>query len=176
MNTLDICILVFLTVGLFLGWRKGFIMELFTFGSLLAGVFFAFHFSNTLSLYFVDENDGIMVPFLSFIIVFILVVVAVRLLGRLFEKFVAFVWLSVFNKVLGALVGMMKWGFFSGCAILLLGPLDPENKAVPIKVKNASLLSSYAVLYAETVLPGVKNTLLFGYKEVKKEISRDRQD
>lgn len=176
MNMLDICILVFLTIGLFLGWRKGLIMELFTFGSLLAGVFFAFHFSNTISLYFVDESDGVLVPLLSFVLVFILVVVLVRLLGKLFEKFVAFVWLSVFNKIFGAFVGAMKWGFFAGCAIILLGPLDPENKAVPEKVKNQSVLYPYAVLYAETALPGVKNTLLFGYKKVQKEISKDRKD
>ena len=75
-------------------------MELFTFGSVLVGVYFAFHFSDAITHYFIaDKYEGMLVPFLSFLIVFILVVVLVRFLGKLFEKFVAFVWLSIFNKI-----------------------------------------------------------------------------
>ena len=171
MNTLDLCILAFLSIGAVLGWRKGLIMELFTFGSLLAGVYFAFHFSDTITQYFVaDKDEGILVPFLSFLIVFILVVVLVRFLGKLFEKFVAFVWLSIFNKIFGALVGVLKWGLLAGCALLLLGPLDPKNEAVPVLVKESSVLYPHVMGYTTTIVPGIKNTLLLGYKEIKKEI------
>ena len=171
MNTLDLCILAFLSIGAFLGWRKGLIMELFTFGSLLAGVYFAFHFSDMITQYFVvDQHDGALIPFLSFLIVFILVVILVRLLGKLFEKFVAFVWLSIFNKIFGALVGVLKWGLFAGCALLLLGPLDPKNEAVPAQAKQSSVLYPIVMAYTSTIVPGIKNTLLFGYKEFKKEI------
>ena len=171
MNTLDLCILAFLSIGAFFGWRKGLIMELFTFGSLLSGVYFAFHFSDTITHYFVaDQHDGALIPFLSFLIVFILVVILVRLLGKLFEKFVAFVWLSIFNKILGALVGVLKWGLFSGCALLLLGPLDPKNRAVPVQTKESSVLYPHVLGYTSTIVPGIKNTLLFGYKEIEKKI------
>ena len=171
MNTLDLCILAFFCVGAFLGWRKGLIMELFTFGSLLAGVYFAFHFSDSIAQYFVaDKHEGMLVPFLSFLVVFILVVVLVRFLGKLFEKFVAFVWLSIFNKILGAFIGVLKWGLFAGCVLLLLGPLDPKNEAVPLQVKDSSFLYPVVMTYTTTIVPGIKNTLLLGYKEIKKEI------
>ena len=171
MNTLDLCILAFLSIGAVLGWRKGLIMELFTFGSLLAGVYFAFHFSDTITQYFVaDKNEGVLVAFLSFLIVFILVVVLVRFLGKLFEKFVAFVWLSIFNKIFGALVGVFKWGLLAGCALLLLGPLDPKNEAVPVLAKESSVLYPHVMGYTTTIVPGIKNTLLLGYREIKKEI------
>ncbi len=171
MNTLDLCILAFLSIGAVLGWRKGLIMELFTFGSLLAGVYFAFHFSDTITQYFVaDKNEGVLVAFLSFLIVFIIVVVLVRFLGKLFEKFVAFVWLSIFNKIFGALVGVFKWGLLAGCALLLLGPLDPKNEAVPVLAKESSVLYPHVMGYTTTIVPGIKNTLLFGYREIKKEI------
>tara|TARA_B100000524_G_scaffold319772_1_gene199880 strand:- start:14123 stop:14641 length:519 start_codon:yes stop_codon:yes gene_type:complete len=171
MNTLDLCILAFLSIGAVLGWRKGLIMELFTFGSLLAGVYFAFHFSDTITQYFVaDKNEGVLVAFLSFLIVFIIVVVLVRFLGKLFEKFVAFVWLSIFNKIFGALVGVFKWGLLAGCALLLLGPLDPKNEAVPVLAKESSVLYPHVMGYTTTIVPGIKNTLLLGYREIKKEI------
>ena len=154
-----------------MGWRKGVIMELFTFGSLLAGVYFAFHFSDTITHYFTaDKHQGVLIPFLAFLIVFIIVVILVRLLGKLFEKLLDFVWLSVFNKILGALVGLLKWGLFAGCALLLLGPLDPENKIVPVQAKQTSVLYPIVIVYTNTIVPGIKNTLLFGYKEIKKEI------
>ena len=171
MNTLDLCILAFLSIGAVLGWRKGLIMELFTFGSLLTGVYFAFHFSDTITQYFVaDKNEGVLVAFLSFLIVFIIVVVLVRFLGKLFEKFVAFVWLSIFNKIFGALVGVFKWGLLAGCALLLLGPLDPKNEAVPVLAKESSVLYPHVMGYTTTIVPGIKNTLLLGYREIKKEI------
>ena len=146
-------------------------MELFTFGSLLTGVYFAFHLSDTITQYFVaDKNEGVLVAFLSFLIVFILVVVLVRFLGKLFEKFVAFVWLSIFNKIFGALVGVFKWGLLAGCALLLLGPLDPKNEAVPVLAKESSVLYLHFMGYTTTIVPGIKNTLLLGYREIKKEI------
>lgn len=170
MNTLDLCILAFLCIGSFLGWRKGLVMELFTFGSLIAGVYFAFHSSDAVARYFLaDKYDGALVPFLSFLIVFILVVILVRFLGKLFEKFVAFVWLSIFNKILGALVGILKWGLFAGCALLLLGPIDPKNKVVPVQTKESSVLYPLVMDYTTTIVPGIKNTLLLGYKEIKKK-------
>jgi len=172
MNILDICICLFLTVGFFLGWRKGLIMELFNFASLIAGVYFAFHFSDAIANYFVDKEDGVVVPFLSFIIVFILVVLAVRVIGKAFEKFIAFVWLSVFNKILGSVVGCLKWGFLAGCAFLFLSPLDPDREIVSQKTIDSSRFYPVAIRFAEIAIPGVKNTLLLSYKNVQKEMEK----
>ena len=174
MNVIDLCILVFVFIGLFFGWRKGFIMELFNFISLAAGVYFAFHFSDTVAKYFVNQEDGVMVPFLAFIVVFIVVVVLVRLLGKVFERFVSFVWLSIFNKILGGFVGALKWAFLAGCALLFLGPLDPEKKAVSQKSIDSSRLYPIAVDFASLALPGVKNTLLLSYERVKQEMNKPK--
>lgn len=174
MNVIDLCILVFVVIGLFFGWRKGFIMELFNFISLAAGVYFAFHFSDAVAKYFVNQEDGVMVPFLAFIVVFIVVVVLVRVLGKVFEKFVSFVWLSIFNKILGGLVGALKWAFIASCALLFLGPLDPEKKAVSQKSIDSSVLYPIAVNFASSTMPGVKNTLLLSYERVKQEMKKPK--
>ena len=174
MNVIDLCILVFVVIGLFFGWRKGFIMELFNFISLAAGVYFAFHFSDAVAKYFVNQEDGVMVPFLAFVVVFIVVVVLVRLLGKVFEKFVSFVWLSIFNKILGGLVGALKWAFIASCALLFLGPLDPEKKAVSQKSIDSSTLYPIVVNFASSTMPGVKNTLLLSYERVKQEMKKPK--
>ena len=174
MNVIDLCILVFVVIGLFFGWRKGFIMELFNFISLAAGVYFAFHFSDAVAKYFVNQEDGVMVPFLAFIVVFIVVVVLVRVLGKVFEKFVSFVWLSIFNKILGGLVGALKWAFIASCALLFLGPLDHEKKAVSQKSIDSSTLYPIVVNFASSTMPGVKNTLLLSYERVKQEMKKPK--
>ena len=58
----------------------------------------------------------------------------------MFEKFIAFVWLSVFNKIFGALTGVLKWGLFAGCTLLVLTPLDPNNEVKPDDLIDAMLL------------------------------------
>tara|TARA_B100001287_G_scaffold176885_1_gene149145 strand:- start:13953 stop:14471 length:519 start_codon:yes stop_codon:yes gene_type:complete len=171
MNILDICFIVVFLIGGILGWRKGLIMELFTFGSLLAGVYCAFHFSDTVTHYFnAHKNEGALVPFLAFLFIFIIVVISVRLIGKFFEKLIAFVWLSVFNKILGSFVGLLKWGFLIGCILLLLRPLDPKNEFVTAQDKKTSVLYPYIMEYTTTIVPNIKNTILFGYGEFKKEI------
>ena len=61
-------------------------------------------------------------------------------------------------------------GLLAGCALLLLGPLDPKNEAVPVLAKESSVLYPHVMGYTTTIVPGIKNTLLLGYKEIKKEI------
>jgi membrane protein required for colicin V production len=158
MNVIDLGILVFVIFGLFFGWRKGFIMELFNFISLAAGVYFAFHFSDAVAKYFVNQEDGVMIPFIAFV----------------FEKFVSFVWLSIFNKVLGGLIGALKWAFIASCALLFLGPLDPEKKAVSQKNIDSSKLYPIAIKFASSTMPGVKNTLLLSYERVQKEMKKPK--
>ena len=174
MNVIDLGILVFVIFGLFFGCRKGFIMELFNFISLAAGVYFAFHFSDAVAKYFVNQGDGVMITFLAFVVVFIVVVVLVRLLGKVFEKFVSFVLLSIFNKVLGGLIGALKWAFIASCALLFLGPLDPEKKAVSQKNIDSSKLYPIAIKFASSTMPGVKNTLLLSYERVQKEMKKPK--
>lgn len=171
MNLLDISILIVLAVGFVFGWRKGFIMTFFTFVSFAVGLYFAFHFSDKIAHYFMaDKHEGILVAFLSFVIVFIALVVLIRVVGRLFEKLIEFVWLSVFNKMFGGVFGVLKWGLLASCALLFLQPLDPENKWVPKETKENSVLYPIAIIYAETLVPGIQETLIMGYQEAKKGV------
>jgi len=47
--------------------------------------------------------------------------------------------------------------------------LDPNNEVVPIKTKQTSYLYPIVKKHTTTIVPGIKNTLLLGYKEMKKE-------
>lgn len=55
---------------------------------------------------------GGLTPYVTFAVLFIAIVVAVKLAGRLFRRLVNLTLLGGIDKVIGALLGIFKWSFF----------------------------------------------------------------
>src|SRR5690606_16214148 len=112
MNIIDIILLVFLLFGFIRGFIKGFFVELASLVGLIAGIYGALHFSYI----FVDLLEGWIswekkyIELSAFGITFILIVVAVALLGKLLTKISNIIALGLVNKFLGALFGLLKTG------------------------------------------------------------------
>jgi len=168
MNMMDLFICVFLGIGGYYGWKKGLVMALFQLIAVVLGLYIAFHFSNQIALIFVSSSDGVLVPLLAFILVLIGAYYLIKLSGKLFERSVKFVWPSVLNNLFGALVGSLKWCFMVGSFLLIFNSADSSNTLISSSTKNESLLYEFATDFAETIMPGVKNTLILGYDTVVK--------
>jgi membrane protein required for colicin V production len=110
MNYLDILILVPIAFGAFKGFRRGLIIELAGLAALALGIYAGIHFSEITSVflgkYMNIESEHM--PILSFIITFLVVVIAVYLLGKVLEKLVDIVALSFINKFAGLTFGVLK--------------------------------------------------------------------
>lgn len=100
--TFAICMLL----ALIKGWRKGLIMALFSFFALLLGLAAAIKLSAVTALYLKDtvHISARWLPFVSFLLLFFLVVLAVQLLGKLIEKSADWVMLGWVNKLGGILL------------------------------------------------------------------------
>ena len=108
MNYIDIVILLFLLYGAFRGFSKGLIIEVATLAGLILGVFIAIRYS--------PFTEGILKDFLnitsrylSYIalaVTFLLVVIAVYLLGKMLTRLVDIISLGLVNKLLGTLLGI----------------------------------------------------------------------
>lgn len=106
MNYIDIVILLFLLYGAFRGFSKGLIIEVATLAGLILGVFIAIRYS--------PFTEGILKDFLnitsrylSYIalaVTFLLVVIAVYLLGKMLTRLVDIISLGLVNKLLGTLL------------------------------------------------------------------------
>lgn len=168
MNMLDLFIGVFLGVGAYFGWKQGLIMSVFQLVAVVLGLYVAFHFSNQIALLFVSSSDGFVIPLLAFVLVLIGVYFLVKISGRLFERSVKFAWPSVLNNVFGAVIGALKWGFFAGSLFLILSPIDSSGRIISHKAKQDSLFYNCTVGFTETIMPGVKNTLILGYDTIVK--------
>ena len=101
MNYIDIVILLFLLYGAFRGFSKGLIIEVATLAGLILGVFIAIRYS--------PFTEGILKDFLnitsrylSYIalaVTFLLVVIAVYLLGKMLTRLVDIISLGLVNKL-----------------------------------------------------------------------------
>lgn len=111
MNYIDLAIGIVLVAGLVRGFMKGFIVEVASLLALLLGLYGAYKFSGFVAGYlenrFSWSYEHLML--ISFLLTFILIAVAINLLGKALTKVAEMAALGIFNKLLGAFFGGLKW-------------------------------------------------------------------
>jgi len=109
---IDTVFIVLICVACYKGMNKGFILALFSFVGLCLGIAAAMKFSAATADYLSKHVSisGKWLPFLSFILVFALVVLCVYLLGKFFEKTTELILLGWLNKLGGILLYTLLYG------------------------------------------------------------------
>lgn len=103
---LDLIFLILMILAAFKGFNKGFIVALFSIFAFIAGIAAAMKLSATMAGY-LGENLHIAVqwlPVVSFMVVFVLVVVLVRLGAKIIEKTIDLALLGWLNRLAGILL------------------------------------------------------------------------
>ena len=106
MNVLDIILAIPLCFFIYKGWKRGLIFELAALVGIIVGCWAAIHFSSWVADLLGLEGEGSLL--IAFFITFIGVVVGSYFLGKAVEGFIKMVKANALNKILGALVGMVK--------------------------------------------------------------------
>ena len=156
MNYIDIVILLFLLYGAFRGFSKGLIIEVATLAGLILGVFIAIRYS--------PFTEGILKDFLnitsrylSYIalaVTFLLVVIAVYLLGKMLTRLVDIISLGLVNKLLG---GIAKY-FIMVCVLLMIvDALNDKFHFISEETRENSLLFDPFLNFAQQMY----NTIRF---------------
>jgi membrane protein required for colicin V production len=125
LSAADLALLILLSIGAFIGYRQGFLMALFSFAALLLGVLGAFKLLGYAVIFLnshFDVNKTIL-PYLAFAVVFIAIVIAVRLLGRLIKVSIDKTFLGRIDQAAGAALGLLKAAFLSSVALWILHAL-----------------------------------------------------
>ena len=121
MNYLDFLLLLPLVYGAYKGFTKGFIIEVATLLGLLLGVFIAIKYSYYKEN-FLRDFLNISTKYLTYIalgITFLLVAICIYLLGKLLTKIVDIIALGLANKLMGMVLGSMKY-FVALCVLLMI--------------------------------------------------------
>jgi membrane protein required for colicin V production len=142
MSYIDLLLAVPLLWGLVRGFMKGFIVSVSSLIALVLGVYGAILFSDRLGLHLQEAHglEGPFMPAIAFSLVFLAIVVGVYFLGRAVQKVVHMAALGFFNKVAGALFGLLKAMLILSVIILLLEKADEYLQVLPKEEMANSLL------------------------------------
>jgi len=143
MNIIDGIILVPLLFFGFQGFRNGLLREVMGLGGVIAALFLGFRYMDELQtlLSNILDIEAIWLSILAFVLIFMGVIIAVQLLIHALEAVLKMALLSVPNRVLGMLFGLLKSAIFlSVLFILMLGLGLPGEDS-----REDSLLYEYVV-------------------------------
>ncbi len=110
--------------------------------ALILGVYGAIVFSN-LTQGILTSNfqiDNKYIPIISFATTFIAIVIAVHFLGKVLEKSINMIALGLFNKLLGAVFGLLKVALLLSALIFVFEGLDKQFSLIPQDAKSKSVL------------------------------------
>lgn len=111
---IDVLYLIFLVFFLIRGYSKGVVVALFAILSIIIGIFCSIKFSAFVANHLFNDTTSFWVPFLSYVIVFVGVVVLVRLGATAIDKLMKAAFLGLFSRIGGALLyGLLTTLVFS---------------------------------------------------------------
>lgn len=155
MNYLDIIIALPLIWGIYRGFTKGLIISAASLLALILGVYITIHFSSYFSGYFNNwvHPDPKHLKLLSFALTFVIVVIIVRLIGWLLDKFIKAVALGFVNRLLGVLFNLLKWVFILSVLISIIESGESSKYLLNEQVKNESVLYKPVSSLAPLIFP-----------------------
>lgn len=157
MSTFDIVLALPLAYGIFQGFRKGLLQEVVSVIALVLGFVLGLKLL-TLAIPVVQEFIGKahgFLPFISFLLIFALIILGVRLLGLGLKKILHLTPLGMFDNILGGALGGLKWClaislllYVASLADLGISPATAQTsviypfflKATPVALDGLSLL------------------------------------
>jgi len=156
---LDIFIAIPIAWGMFRGFRRGFIIELCTLMALILGVYGAATFGDMAGQYLESEfnTDPRLSLVLAFTIIFIIIVVAVFIFGRVLEKVIKMVALGLINKLVGMLFGGLKFALIVSSFFFIINGFPLLEKLVSPELKKDSYLYEPVSQIAPKLFPILKD-------------------
>jgi len=158
MDFIDIFLGIFLLYGLIRGVWNGFFVELASLVSLLLGIFIAIKFSYLMKAWL--ENHGSWNPktvqVAAFALTFILVVVGVSLLGKIFTKLADFAALGLFNKLLGGIFGVLKTILMLSVLLNLFEKVNADHAFADKKTLDHSIFYNPVRAVCKFIYPSIE--------------------
>ena len=110
MSKVDIVLALLVVLGAWSGYKEGFLMELISVAAIMLGVLCGFKLMGE-GIIFLEERfnaDKSTLPYLSFAVIFIIIVVLVRLLGKLVKNSIDKTFLGTVDQAMGSILGAFK--------------------------------------------------------------------
>jgi membrane protein required for colicin V production len=111
--TLDIIIFIILGIGAYSGYRQGLFIGIISIVAFFVAIVLAFHLMDWGAEVLAAniENLTFMLPFVAFLIIFLIVIISIRGLAFLVKKTMDLTILGSLDNVAGSVLGILKTGF-----------------------------------------------------------------
>jgi membrane protein required for colicin V production len=157
MNKLDLIFAIPLAYGAYKGFQKGFIYEIAILMALILGVMGGVKLSEKASAWLSNNWDiqSEMLPFISFLLVFIAILVLVILFAKLLEGVLKASGLSVVNQLAGAMLGLLKWTLIISLVMHLFVPLQTKHQFISQETRDGSFFYSPVNSFSSYIVPAI---------------------
>jgi len=170
LSTFDILLALPLAYGIFQGYRKGLLQEVVSVIALLLGFILGLKLL-TAAIPVVQEFIGRahgLLPFISFLLVFVLILLSMRLLGVVLKKLLDVTPFGTFDNVLGGALGGLKWCLVISLLLYVVGlvglgvsPATAQSSAIyPFVLKSTPVALdglSWLLPFVKALLASFKN-------------------
>lgn len=162
MATLDIVILVIMSVGLVSGFMRGLVKELASVTGLIAGLFVARALYEALGERLAVQMgcSVSLAQVVAFLLIWLFIPLILLLFASLLTRIIEVVHLGWLNRWLGSVVGCVKCVLVMGLLIHALDYVDAENELVSETRKDSSLLYYPVKDIAGIFFPVMKNVTI----------------
>lgn len=159
-NALDIIIALPILIFFVAGLKNGFIEEVVGLIGQIIAIFLAFTYMSDFSVFWEEFYDieSSWIPFFSFIAIYLIAIIVVKLIIKLMESILKFAKLSIINHFFGGVFSGLKGAVIVSAFLVILGLLGQPRQ----EYTTNSLLYSYIMPIApktynfiSRVLPGV---------------------
>lgn len=142
MNLLDIFIVFFLVIGVIQGFRRGFFVELASLVSILLGIFIAIKFSHLTQSWLEHQThwNPKTVQVTAFALTFILVIIAVSMLAKVFTTIANFAFLGWVNSIFGSVLALFRGILVLSILLNLFQKIDGSFTLISQETKEKSIL------------------------------------
>lgn len=124
MNCIDALIAMPLLMGLYRGYRMGFLRQLATIVIWILGLYGSVRYSPSVSMHLRPWISEKYLTSSSFVVTFFLITAAVYLIRKSMEWGLRAMWMYQFNRILGAFFGLLKSLFFVSVSVFLFHEIN----------------------------------------------------
>ncbi|MFC2096702.1 CvpA family protein [Bacteroidota bacterium] len=155
MNYIDLILVLPFIWAVYRGLTKGLIYEVATLAALILGIYGAYKFSWLTTSILVNNFNatGQYLPWISFAITFIIIVVVIHLIARTLTSLVNAVALGFINRSLGVVFALIKTAFIISILLVILAPIDKDHKYVSEENKEKSVFYYPLYNFAPSIFP-----------------------
>ncbi|WP_299014698.1 CvpA family protein [uncultured Polaribacter sp.] len=157
MNIFDIIIAALLLFGFVRGIIKGLFVEVASLVALIGGVYGAIHFSFFIGD-FLKESVSWSKEYISlaaFAGTFVVIIVAIALVGKMLTKLADFASLGILNKILGGVFGALKIGLILSVVFIFFSKMNDTIPFIEKETLEESILYAPVKKIAPAIFPSI---------------------